>query len=77
MSKEKFLLLVLQTKQDSVGVQSLGNVDEVKGLPGYSCLVLLLLLDYLLLEASEEASEGSGRGVSQGDGGRNPGLLRA
>lgn len=45
-------------------------------LPEYSCLVLLPLFDYLLLEAGEEASEGTGRGVSQGDGGRNSGVLR-
>lgn len=72
----RFVLIELQTKQDSVGLQSLGIVDKVKVLPAYSRLVLLPLFDYLLLEAGEEASEGTGRGVSQGDGGRNSGVLR-
>lgn len=45
----------------------LNDGDELKILPEYSALVLLPLFDYLLLEAGEEAPEGTGRGVSQGD----------
>lgn len=45
----------------------LNDGDEFKILPEYLALVLLPLFDYLLLEAGEEAPEGAGRGVSQGD----------
>lgn len=51
----------------SLPLSVLDDGDEVKVLPEYSALVLLPLFDYLLLEAGEEAPEGTGRGVSQGD----------
>lgn len=51
----------------SLPLSVLNDGDEVKVLPEYSALVLLPLFDYLLLEAGEEAPEGAGRGVSQGD----------
>lgn len=51
----------------SLPLSVLNDGDEVEVLPEYSALVLLPLFDYLLLEAGEEAPEGAGRGVSQGD----------
>lgn len=51
----------------SLPLSDLNDGDEVKVLPEYSALVLLPLFDYLLLEAGEEAPEGAGGGVSQGD----------